>query len=149
MKGKSKNKSRSRVSGWAIPTTSLYTVAINHVFPEEGGTSTYSSYDVITDTSNISRCTSIRLQFVASAPTTFIVRGGSSTDGADVVPIDWIWQVTSKTILAGVAVKTLTLRYPRRADYTSSAAWRIIASGPLTITGECSFTARNDLETSS
>lgn len=144
-----RNTKVRRYSSWAIPPASAYHQVINHSFSESGGTVTYTSYDVIKDDTNISRPTSIRLQFCSSVPTTFVIQGGTSTDGSDVLPINWIMRCTSNVLLSSTTVRNVSLRFPKYEDFDVSACWRIISTGPLTITGICGFSAKNGLETSS
>lgn len=144
---KSVSKKRSS-SSWAVPPVSVYQMSINHSFPESGGTVTYKSFDVINDQDDISRPTTLRIQYAASSPTTFIVYAGTSINESNVSPITWQWKVQTVTIIAASQSKVLTLRFPRKMDYMPTCAWQIVATGPLVVTGYCGFTAKNALESS-
>lgn len=141
-------KSSKGQSNLAVPQVSVYHQTVNHSFAESGGSVTYTSYDVITDTSNISRPSSASLQYCSSVPVSFIVYSGVSNDDNSVVPINWAWKLQTTTLLSSTTIRTLTLRFPRKEDYQNSACWRIVATGPLFIVGSVGFTAKNALETS-
>lgn len=90
----------------------------------------------------------MRIQYAAPSPTTFIVYVGSSLEDSNVSPITWHWKLQTVTLLATTTTRVLTLRFPRKEDYANTCAWRIVANGPLVITGYCGFTAKNALESS-
>lgn len=137
---------KSANSKWAVAPVTVYSSVINHSFPESGASVTYTSYDVIKDDTNISRPASISLQYASSKPTTFIVEAGTSFDLSNVVPISWIWKQKTSVLLASTTVRTLKLKYPKNQDYDNTAGFRVTSSGPMTISGFCTFTAKNSLE---